>query len=1644
MIKKCLLLMILALVAVPLLAQNCQVTYLNSLGISGGFSPMKAHIRGSYMYIHGGNFIKIYNISSPEAPIGVGSTDNFIYTCGDGQQSTYDTALFPGDSVIFETTKCHGIIAYDLATSPGSPARKGYANANSVLSIAVLKFSNARYLLNAFGSKIYYTDFTDLGTSSTEKPPAKWDWWDSVLDSPSQMDCFTYNGRYYLSVNSLTDGFALYDVTNFPTYASKVFSTNVKSWGSRFYNGRLYVLGRNKGDGSPYGLRIYNVTNGEELGAYTGANFTEAINVWVDDRFAYLGLGGCQITGGFDIVDITDPANMYSVLPDGFVPHECGSAKDFDIVPNPTAVGTATVFYRSAFTVLETYKIDNCGDFANVQLQAFSPAAVDPAGTYPLVVTLRNTGTSDVTGVSATLTETHDKVTVDAPASQSFGTLVGGGAGVSRTYNITVASDAAAGPINFHLDMIGTGGGPWTADFVVNINAPHPNLVRSITRDVTSAILVTYTNTGNADYTGSFGVTLTPYTTGVVISPSTQTFIGTIAKGSSATKSYGFTTTGPGACLPVDFISLRVVNTDPTIANDPADVNVDVNGTDGRPMVLRSASALSKTAGTYTLSLTLKNQGAAVATGVGATLTASLGTLTWTTGMPINYGDIAAGATATRTAQFTVPDGTTGNVTFTANIASAQGCWKVDFTHSLTDLQFTFVEEKHCVTTNCTNYHLEIYEGSASGPANINFWFVLQNTGTSAANGVNATLQDINNNSNVTITTNTSAYTIASGAQGQNNPAFVVQLNDDYCSGGDSTCPLLKLRLAVPDYGFQQDVTLTVKSNSAPPPACVLSYKSNSLQVTSPSGGVAHPGDHVEFTVEIQNTGETEAPSVSATISEDSTKAQYTNITAPTQSFGTIAVDQSKRNTTTYKLDITGDAPAGTYYFPVSITSSCSAGAFSGTIPLSVQNAPGEVTLTYQSYSVDDTATGNGDHILDPGETAYLSVALKNESTTAVNGAAATLSTTVGGVSVAGASTFTAMAGKTGTAVFSVTLSAAYGSATIPFKIAVTGTTVTNPDFTVSVGSSTPITLSYQSATVDDGPSGDDQWQPGETVDLYIAVSNTSAAALTSALASLTTSASGVSINDSTDYLTVGAGTTASVRFNATLPSNYSADSIPFRLAVAGATVSNPDFSVPLGGGSGTAFVIPVVAHAAGAQGTAWKTDLQIHNGSAASASYTLKFIKSNMTNDVPPSESFTISPGGNLIFRDVLNNASLPSFMGYTRGSLLLEYTGGVPPAVASRVYNDQGADGTYGQFVPAIAVDGRTRGTAGSIPSILFGLSRTDRYRSNLGLVNITAFWNTLQVSLCDGSGNPIGAALSTTLAPYNMVQLDDILAQAGIAPPVSAFSVKVESGSVKDFVAYASIVDNLTGDASFISDQIKSHAESLVPGVAHAAGSAGSNWKTDLNIYNPDSQPVTVQLTYYRYGYDGFAMGIRLEPIPARGSRIIEDVLTIFPGLAASEAGYLVAATVSAVTLQPLVSARTYNDQGTKGTYGQYIPAADRRGGGSTGDTLLITGLSSNASFRLNVGMINADTDAPALITAVLLNPYGGVLGTHEYYFAYFPMGLQINNDQLLADLGVAGQFEGATLKLTIGGDNVHAYASSVDNITNDPIYIEPLVQ
>ena len=69
-----------------------------------------------------------------------------------------------------------------------------------------------------------------------------------------------------------------------------------------------------------------------------------------------------------------------------------------------------------------------------------------------------------------------------------------------------------------------------------------------------------------------------------------------------------------------------------------------------------------------------------------------------------------------------------------------------------------------------------------------------------------------------------------------------------------------------------------------------------------------------------------------------------------------------------------------------------------------------------------------------------------------------------------------------------------------------------------------------------------------------------------------------------------------------------------------------------------------------------------------------------------------------------------------------------------------------------------------------------------------------------------------------------------------------------------AYLSVVDNSSGDGTFVSDEHVTGRAVFLPGAAAASGSAGTSWGTSLFVANPSPSPMSLEVGYTPNGSDG----------------------------------------------------------------------------------------------------------------------------------------------------------------------------------------------
>ncbi|MEO8218432.1 MAG: hypothetical protein ABI718_15225, partial [Acidobacteriota bacterium] len=240
---------------------------------------------------------------------------------------------------------------------------------------------------------------------------------------------------------------------------------------------------------------------------------------------------------------------------------------------------------------------------------------------------------------------------------------------------------------------------------------------------------------------------------------------------------------------------------------------------------------------------------------------------------------------------------------------------------------------------------------------------------------------------------------------------------------------------------------------------------------------------------------------------------------------------------------------------------------------------------------------------------------------------------------------------------------------------------------------------------------------------------------------------------------------------------------------------------------------LAVATSTPGANGTLWKTALQIVNEGLAIDDFILTFIPS-----ADPSQtlrrSVTLPSQASLstedLFGELLVNApGSPSPYGTLRIDSASPFSGW------GRLYTT-GAAGTYGQFVPlssaapARSVPGRATvspyaktGFADVLNALqIFPVSDNASERTNFGIVEVHGKPGAVTLKFFDPAGHFVGA-MSRSIAAFGSQPLFNVLSDLGLSG-VSGLRVEIEQEGEGLVKVYASVVERSTGDAVFIPAQ------------------------------------------------------------------------------------------------------------------------------------------------------------------------------------------------------------------------------------------------
>lgn len=291
------------------------------------------------------------------------------------------------------------------------------------------------------------------------------------------------------------------------------------------------------------------------------------------------------------------------------------------------------------------------------------------------------------------------------------------------------------------------------------------------------------------------------------------------------------------------------------------------------------------------------------------------------------------------------------------------------------------------------------------------------------------------------------------------------------------------------------------------------------------------------------------------------------------------------------------------------------------------------------------------------------------------------------------------------------------------------------------------------------------------------------------------------------------------------------------------------------------------------------------------------------------------------------------------------------------------------------------------------------------------------------------PNGTWTGTILVVYGSVGVTsaDRVRAEGNPPPTTSIPVSIS------LVTPVTPVPGATPSANAM----------IVPSVGHLAG-IESNWRSDIRLANIGLTPQKYQLTLAG-GSDPAALVKQTTISADSGSTVaLDDIVRTWYGVGSlGESGNGVLIIQPVTTAAPVVSSRTFNAASAGGTLGQFIPAvpfsAFIGAGANLKSVLSLQQIAQNDAYRTNLGVVEASGKTVSALVSVF-DPVGAKLLDVPLSLNPFEQK-QLNG--FLAQNTLTFPNGRIEVKAVSGAGRLNAYASVIDNLTRDPLYVSGAV-
>ncbi|HWW62416.1 MAG TPA: hypothetical protein VN181_13670, partial [Thermoanaerobaculia bacterium] len=241
-------------------------------------------------------------------------------------------------------------------------------------------------------------------------------------------------------------------------------------------------------------------------------------------------------------------------------------------------------------------------------------------------------------------------------------------------------------------------------------------------------------------------------------------------------------------------------------------------------------------------------------------------------------------------------------------------------------------------------------------------------------------------------------------------------------------------------------------------------------------------------------------------------------------------------------------------------------------------------------------------------------------------------------------------------------------------------------------------------------------------------------------------------------------------------------------------------------------------------------------------------------------------------------------------------------------------------------------------------------------------------------------------------------------------------------------------------------------IIPSVGHLDG-VNSHWQSDIRLSNVAALARDYALTFTPGGATGEVKQTTIT-VDAGATTALDDIVRNWYGIGSLGDGANGVLEIHAlddehatspapsIDLATAVSSRTYNVT-TNGTLGQHIPGIPfanfiGKAGNGFAPVLSLQQIAQSSEYRTNVGLVEAGGQ-PASVLLSVFSSAGAKLLELPFDLAANEQR-QLNSLLALHNISVDdGRLE---VRVTGGEGKVTAYASTIDNFTNDPLLVSPV--